>query len=370
MAPKAMKRPAASAPSGGPAKSAKRADASAFKIIAKAVNDADLPESAREMLVGMMSSSLGIFKEDRHAYQTQVVEMTGATLRSVEAGLQANIKAAEEKVAGLDVEKTSRDATLSSAESTVTAKTEALTQQKQALSDAHEAHKIQKKALADAKEAETTGNAELGVAAGKKTKLEAGHKEMFTPLKEGTVPKNELKKATAALVALGKEFGFDQSMLGSITAAISKDPADRGSFDNMVLSSLEADFTKVLAALTDSLSNGEAGKAQRAAAVESAQKVCDAVADQYTSCTESLQTANTELKEAEAATKAAKKSVKEFQPEADGAAQDCESAKAALQDFQEGALTAFKELEARTAPQPEPAEEDEMVLKPDEAAAA
>merc|ERR1719189_2653446 len=127
-----------------------------------------------------------------------------------------------------------------------------------------------KQALALAEQEQTTGNAGLAVAEEKKWRLETSLETIYGPIKSGEMPAAEAQDGIKQIEKLGKDLGFDASLLQTIPAAFAKAPSDRGSFDLLVLSQIEAEFEKCLATFTDELANGEPAMKDRAAKVEAA----------------------------------------------------------------------------------------------------
>jgi len=335
--------------------------------IAKAILGAEqISDSLRTLLVQSIPQTLGVLKDHRHEYQNKVIGMIKATLDAVEAGLQNSAAEAEARVSEQNVEKTALDGQQSAAEAVVSTKKDAVVEMKKALVEANEARQLQKNALDEAIVAQKHGDADLEAAAGKKERLENAQKETYTPLKEGSIEgKGDINKAIKTLVSTCKEFGFDASLLATVAGMLPKAPAERGDFDNMALVQLEGELSKSIASFSETLANGESGKAERASAVESAQKVFESVDDQFKTCQGNLVEAQAAAKEAEKELASAVAAVKAFAPTMKKLESARDTEKENLTAFTEGPLAAFRELEARTTPTPPPNEESGDVVPPE-----
>merc|ERR1740138_2040083 len=116
-------------------------------------------------------------------------------------------------------------------------------------------------ALKEALAMQRKGDASLEAAAAKKTTLETALAEVYGPLKEKAATNAEVKK----LAAVGTEFCFDPSLLGTLPATLKKAPDMRGKFDSITLEQLESEFSKSIGDLDKELESGQGGKTERAA---------------------------------------------------------------------------------------------------------
>merc|ERR1740127_88231 len=80
-----------------------------------------LPDTARTMLVAMVSKSLATIKEERHPYQAAIVLRVGEALANIQAKIQQDLAEATAKVNGIDAMKSARDAALATAEAALPA---------------------------------------------------------------------------------------------------------------------------------------------------------------------------------------------------------------------------------------------------------
>lgn len=304
--------------------------------------------SVLEMLGSNLGACIGIAKEDRHEFQQQVVEMIGEMLEGMEAAFKANIEAEEAVVKSSEEEKKSRDEAKSVAEQTAADKVQATAVAKTALAEASDSFKQATEALATAETEQKAGEADYEQNMGKKTKLESTVNSTYTPLKAGTMEASLVATSISAVVALGKEFGFDPALLGSLPSALSKAADARGSFDTMCCAQLEDEVAKRIAELDGILSSGETAKLSLASKVEAAKSALEAARQAEQSCIQVHKDAEESQKQAAAAAKEAAKAAKQYEPEVKRAHSSLDAAKKKLVSLQEGALADYKSLEERS----------------------
>merc|ERR1719253_662275 len=73
------------------------------------------------MLTSMVPTSLGVFKDQRHRHQSDVVVMLSETLSGIEAGMQTAITDAQAKLDGSGADKEARDTALVAADASLQA---------------------------------------------------------------------------------------------------------------------------------------------------------------------------------------------------------------------------------------------------------
>ncbi|CAE8649213.1 unnamed protein product [Polarella glacialis] len=362
----AMKRPAAAsavadskvskkAKATGGRNSVASAIAQQCKDVAASLKTAEgYPSHVLAMLGDNVQHCLGVVKEERHSFQEQVIAMVGEVLGSVQNGIDGKIQAAETKVGEADSEKANRAAAAEGAAALVetrTASSEAATTE---LALAAGELKAALEALKVAEQEQKTGDAELVAAGAKKERYEAAT-VTFSQIKEGTMEAKAAAKALADLGKLGKDLAFDTALLTSLPAALSKEPAARGNFDQLVITQIESELQKHVAAVTGILEAGAPEREVRAAKVTAAKSVADVAAVRETACKDALKDAQAAQKEAEKTQTAAIKAVKLFGSEMKQVATDLQEAKDSLQEFQSGPMAAFQDLLARSsAPPPAP----------------
>eukprot|EP00933_Yihiella_yeosuensis_P079927 TRINITY_DN93345_c0_g1_i1.p1 TRINITY_DN93345_c0_g1~~TRINITY_DN93345_c0_g1_i1.p1 ORF type:complete len:358 (+),score=133.67 TRINITY_DN93345_c0_g1_i1:65-1138(+) len=342
-----MKRPAAA--SSAPAKRGKTDVPSAkLNSVKRVVKGADaFPSSVRTMVCQDMALTLGLRKEERHAFQERVVQMIGEILTSVETGIQAKIAAAEAEVADADRDNRQRQTQAEAAFTAVDEKVGGTKGAQTRLTEEQNSLKGATKALSAAKAEQKTGDAPVVAAAANKEKLEKGD-SLVNSLKEGTLEGKAVKEAVTLIAKLAKEFSFDSALLTSIPSALSKALAERGSFDLLVIDQVKGEFAKNLSLVSAELTEGEAGKQERAAKVTAAEAALELCTKSEADAKAALDEASKAQKEAEDTKKAADKALKQFGPQMKAVQAKLDDLKTELKELQEGALAEFKELSERS----------------------
>lgn len=362
----ALKRSGQSSASGAPAKKRGRVDATSLKcsVVAAALRDAEeLPQPAREMLGGLIDSSLHIFKEERHPYQVEVVEMVGRALADIEARLERDIRGLQGKSDGALAERGARE----EAAATVEASQQALQTAAEEKQSAHNADvkavSGARDALALAKEEQAAVAAELEKAAAGKRKLEVALSEA-SKLQTEKVAKDKGGKALVkSLVTLGTRHDFCESLLRGLPTAAHKEPDQRSHFDGLVIQQFLDDLAKQVAVVDAVLGAGDAKKAQCADAVTGAEVACEVAKETMETSGKVAEEAQAKVTTGKAAVKAAQKAIQNWLPDMKEVMDHLDEKRQELEDFRTGALASYAELLelAPAPPTPEPDEPEEPV---------
>lgn len=312
------------------------------------------PAHVVAMLGENLVHCLGQAKEERHEFQVKVSGMVHEVLNSIQAKLEASIAAAESKVAQADTEKASREALAEAAKDTAASKAAAATAAKEAVDAAVAELKSAQEALQSAQKEQKNGDLAFAAADDKKVRMQSIITTVIVPCKEGaTGEAGVISKGIAEVTKLGKEYGFDAALMSSLPSALNKAPADRGSFDQLVVTQVETELQNRLAALTKELEEAAPAREERAAKVTAATATVEVASSKEASCKEALKAAQTEHKEADSAVKTTAKAVKQFGAEMKQVGADLAEAKESLDEFLQGAMATFKELLEQTNVVPE-----------------
>lgn len=337
------------------------------KDIATAMKGA---EGYPPMVVKMISDNLAIcladYKEERHEFQASVASMAEQIIASIKVSIEAKIKEAEEKLAKADADKASREAAMEETKKSAEDKVAANVAAKQEVSTVEDELKKAMQALKAAEKEQKTGDAKSVADEAKKSKLENAINSVFVPCKEGALEKAAITKGISELQKLGKEYDFDNALLTSLPSALQKEPASRGTFDNVVVNNVEEELQKRLTSLKEELAKAAPDREERASKVASCAAAVEAGKMKLDSLEKACKDALAAMKEADGKAKAASKALKAFGPEMKATGKALKDAKDSLESFTTGAMTSFTELLARTKPAPEP----EVAEAPAEAEAA
>lgn len=332
------------------------------KKIAASIRTADsLPQPVRKIISDRLVHVFGTYKEERHPFQKTVSELVGKTLETTQANLQAAINQARERKATDETEAGNLAAANDAAQAASDAANQAMASAKAACADSHNALKDAKTHLQDLETAVKTAEADATTTAAKKEKLEALVKEFFTPVKQGTLDKGLNKSAAWVGKHLGKEFSasLEHEFVTCVVRTFSKAASAWGTFDHIIDKELDVALKNIVDGLASELVAMEAAKGKRAADVEAAAAAITTATENAKAAEEVNTNATNAAKDAKAAAKAAAAAAKAHQKHTEKAADALEHAEHALAAFQQGALAAFTDAEAHTAPPPPPAPEPE-----------
>lgn len=313
-----------------------------------------LPDSVIEMLVGMSQHCLLTPKDERHAMQNSVMGMVLEALSGVDSALSKGVQEAEAMVGGADNLKQQRDVALVAAQSNITV-LEADLSEKKAKLEVDKASMMA--AVAVLKEAETLqaqGDTDLLQASEKKDKMESMVKDALVPSKaSGGGDKKLLKDIEKA----GKAFDMDTSLMEALQRALKKTEPTRSGFDVLALQEFDNACQLIVSGLDSFLAEGKPGKLEREAAVQAANTTQDAACELHGKGSRHVSDAEAALKQGKADVKTAEKGVSNFLSEIHAAANDLDTKKSALADFQQGPYADFLLLKD---PPPPPIEEVEV----------
>merc|ERR1719433_2699375 len=201
-----------------------------------------------------------------------------------------------------------------------------------------------------------TENNGLVVTELKKQGLESSMEILYGFKTGGDKPAADVQDGIKKIKKWGKDLGLDSSLLQAVPTCLAKQQADRGSFDLVVMSQIEAEFQRFVEKFTDELASGEPGKKERADKVEVAgsEHAQALAAEEATKAAK--EAACTAQGDAETEHKALLKAQQQGAMDRGIATAAVQASKDQLQEFDEGPLAAFKELlELTEIPPPAPA---------------
>jgi len=317
-------------------------------LVVAALKEADLDASVKDMLCASIKWSLGAMKGERHSSCQRISDMIGEVLAASEASLVKDAYDKETFLEALKPAKATREATSESATAKVQEIEQTSTAAAAAVVEAEKALKEASAALKVTQTAQKVGDKDVDALAAKRAQLEAGHKDIFLPLSEGSCPEADAKKMVRSLLTLANKFNFDGSLMTAVSTVLTKSKSTRTEFDETCTQQVAESFQNGLAALDAQILEGAPAKAERAAAV-------DAALAQKTGAEETLAALQAErdavkdqLAESKEAAKAAKKSLTDFFPDLQKASDAMDEATAALAEFRAGALAAYQALNERS----------------------
>jgi len=313
----------------------------------------EVPAAVTQMLIPMLPGSLGVFREERHRYQTDVVDMVGNVLAKQEGQLLRSIEEIEGKIAGAAVVRVSREAAVSAAQKDLEEKKQEANTKKHTLADDAKAYKVAKEAVAAAKSAQTVAEKDIQATVSKKDLLASAITNFVKPLTEGTAGADERGRLATSLMSVLVKFSLDASMMTALPSALTKEPSNRGPFDTTLVAQLDEATTIRLSSLNHQLREAETIKEKHAADVKLAEAAFDVASLKQVESAEAFQAARASQKSSEDALAAATKALQDLDPEVAKFQKALTAAQEELRSFVEEPKKAFQTLSQRVAPPPE-----------------
>jgi chromosome segregation ATPase len=338
------------------AEKAPRRDPSVAKVSAGLDLAQDLPEAARNMLSEMLDFSLATFKEDRHRYQASMVEVVEKTLGEVTSALEVSLKTAQ---SGINENEARKEACTSSVEELETKAAEQrgeVGKMKYELADVARAFKAARQAVDEAETGQEMAERELKKAIADKDQLEDVLANHLRPLLLGGGAAGDatVQEKVGSLTSTLKKFGLDESMMSALPTALLKEPSARGPFDTMVLTQVDKDVSKRIAAYDATLKEAEPARAERVAKLERAEAELARAKTAQLESARAFQEARQVEEKLVIDVGSAKQSVTEVGKDMRRLQKEAEKAARALESFHNGPWSAFCQLRDRTAPPPPP----------------
>merc|ERR1719446_314775 len=301
----------------------------------------------------MLPHTLCVLKDLRSEPQARAVEMISEVYDAIEVKLKNIAQKESAKVAEIEASKQSIDAALTKAESRHSETTATVESCKAALAKCFGITNERKLALAAAEEAERTGNAAGLVVEEEQRGLKRVIDENLKALRDGS---ETAQQHFDALIPLATKLAED-ALVTALPAACLKSPADRTTFDNMVMDSLEASLTSRLTQVNAEIEAEKPAKAQRAADVAAAQHMLKITEEDMLKASDPTVAALSAQKETLAVLKQARSDLAVFKPQLKKAKEEADEAQAEVDLFHENNRQHFAFLAAQTTKVEEIAEE-------------
>eukprot|EP00927_Polykrikos_kofoidii_P010770 TRINITY_DN14553_c0_g2_i1.p1 TRINITY_DN14553_c0_g2~~TRINITY_DN14553_c0_g2_i1.p1 ORF type:complete len:789 (-),score=164.35 TRINITY_DN14553_c0_g2_i1:152-2518(-) len=310
----------------------------------------DLPEPAGGLLAALVSASLAVPPEERTESEREALEAIGRALADVVQRQNESMEAMVVMFDSADVERSARDAALARAQSMVLELRSVTTDRKRELDTLSKSLRASMISFAETESKERAANEDLDNAAVRKQKLEAALAEVFSQLREGTVTGTKARKQAAALVALGVEYGFDDTLVVGIPGAAVTKLEKRTEFDNMFLDAFEAEMKDSIAQAERVILEGEPEREVRRLAVQEARLEHARVLLQQEQAKEAISKAQDDEKDASVGVHVAEQAVLSFESELRRLDSLVKHAKNSLEELRSGTLAFFVQARDRGAP--------------------
>lgn len=169
-------------------------------------------------------------------------------------------------------------------------------------------------------------------------------------LKTASPEHAEVSKRNHDLMATLKKYGFDESMLIALPAALGKAPDARGRFDLIAITQLETKIAAMIDEQDAILAEAVPGQAKCDAAIKEAQGHWIAAKDVQMKIAKAYESASKERTSCEIASKAADKAVRDNTALLKQIEKAVTNAEVDVEVFQQGPLATFKDLQNRAIP--------------------
>lgn len=322
--------------------------------VKQTIDSAELPEPCKAMLLAMIPHSLCVPQNLRTEPQSRAVDMVGEVYDSIELKLRNAAESESAKVTEIEASKAAMDAALGEAETRHSATSATVDGCKAVLAQCFSTANESKIALAASEESERAGNSPGCVAEEEHKGLNSALDEHLKVLKEGSWETGSAKRHLDALLPLATRL-TDESLVTALPSTCIKPPAERSTFDNMVIDQLESSLVLRLKQLSSDIEAEKPAKAQRAAEVATAQQVLKDAEVAQQKASDDTASGLSAQKDALAVLELAKTDVAAFKPTLRKAKEAADEAQAELELFHDNCrVGCFDSLKMKVSLEPTP----------------
>jgi hypothetical protein len=340
--------------------------------VVNAISHAEsLPANLRSLLKSVLPVVLNANKVDRHAFEAEVVDQAQQALAAVQSSMErqhADAVTTQNAVIA-PAENAKRTSAKKQADESLEAAKAKLEGDKAVSKAAEKAVDEADDVVKAAQKEEKAADKELQKRVAKKDSVSGVLANEFTMLKDGTAGAG-VGKAVQKILAIGKEYGVDSTLLHTLPLACKTPVAIRTEFQSMMFTNLQTIIEKQIGVLAENVAEAEPVKAAKEAAVASAKdafeqaKAASVAADATLAAAQTAhKDAGKEVHRAEAQRRRIWEDMRHACDTQDNLAND-------LKNLKENVWAVFNQLKEKE-PDPEPVEEPEPaeeVAAPAEAA--
>jgi len=243
-----------------------------------------------------------------------------------------------------------RESELAEAESSIQDARQAIVEGKVELKHAEKAIKMETKAIVNFKAEKKNAVEDIKLVVARKRQLQDVEETVYGPLKEACVEGSERQRHMRLLCKAGEKHGLHKELLGVAPAILRKQLDKRQTFDRLVISSLDAEFTKHAEALSSKIQDGENILQTYESTLQAKQEALVRSRTQKKMSTRKISQAKANIGMGKKALAVARQRTKSQPSTMKRAARDLERAKARLEKLRSGPLAAY----VRVLPLPQP----------------
>jgi DNA repair ATPase RecN len=283
-------------------------------------------------------------KTDRHAYQTEVIDIIAKVIADIEQQRSAAVAEVEANLSSFESSKATTVSALDTSIQEVQRKKNVTAEATASLKAATDAVKNAKAVLQTAKENEDSLTGEHAANVGKRQEYLDVMTDTWEPLKSGTFGGQQWRERNRALGVLLQAMtplNFEESLSDALPVALKTKVDARGKFALLVIEQVETAMTSFINDLTEKVANVDAVSAERSKAVMAAQASLEVAQDKEKTVIEELVIAENHLAEEETRQQELEKEIQNFGSRQQALAELLEQKKSSLSS----ALEAGKKFE-------------------------
>lgn len=318
-------------------------------IISALVGAEELSPKIRETLSGLVSHSLGVDDGLPPQYRQAAITLVREALASTERRLEEELCEAQKKVDGAQMDKEAREGAVVEAEVHLNDLKNTIIESKIAIKESNTSMGTSRKSLKTLQGALKCSQDQLSTIAAKVEQLHHVERDAYQPLKGTPAQGRKGQEQLKCIQKLGKDFGFQDALLGSVPGVLKKGLDRRRTFDGFVMSQLEREFMKHYTEMEGKLKEGKEELQEHTNAVQEAQALVDDSGHSLKESNQRLDEALVAVSPSKKALMQARQHVRKFESDMQKYARDLALAQARLDDFRSGPLDAFQELVKRAS---------------------
>merc|ERR1719469_1274060 len=299
------------------------------------------------MLSACLSTTLAEPIDERHAWQTEMVQWVGSALAGVQATLAQKVLDSQARLEEVSCEQNALSKELSEGEEKLATLKDAFQWCESKAAEGAAALQADEKLLKDANIAAAAMDTEL-------TELVCLKSELGATMAEGGsyIRWKSTEAATEdanAFTSFMKKHDFEAGLVQTLPLVLMKPPAERSEFALMVMSQFEVAMEKMIAGVAEKQASSTASRAENVEVVAAAEASLESADAELCSAQASEQEARALVKHGEVDVKKAKRALKDLASSMKDAQAAEQAASAISTHFQEAPMATFKELDERSA---------------------
>lgn len=262
------------------------------KIISDPACQVSGPKEHRDMLVASLAHALAVPCNERHEYQTQLVQMVGQVLSDHAADWERKVTDSKTAVDAAAQKSTEAINIVEASTAMIQVQKEKISNESGVVKEASEAVTAAEKAVKIATKAVADHDGECQKTIQEQKSCASAYSECFTENSGGLT---KASKALQKLESTMQEFHLEGSLRSALIPALRKSPAARGPFDVMAVEEADGVFKKHLEELQQQIDKADELKTEKVTAESAAHQTLTEANEKLAASKESLKNAKAEL---------------------------------------------------------------------------